>query len=137
MTTFGKDIGCTTSLRSGQTVSGVRLVAEACFRRITTPRGMLRGSEEEADYGMDVLELVGTVTTKDDLAALEGQIRGELVKDERIEFVDVTASQTIATNGAITVLIFIEATTAEGPFALNVGIADLTVELLGISTEAS
>ena len=43
MTDFGFDTSCTTALRTGRFSSGPRLVAEACFRRLSTLRGTLRG----------------------------------------------------------------------------------------------
>lgn len=132
MTDFGRDLSCTTSLRTGRFVSGPRLVAEAAYRRLTTPRGMLRGGEEEANYGLDLTELVGSATGKEDAASLEGRIRNELVKDERIETVDVTviaSTKGPATSFAITV----QAATADGPFTLRIQASELTVELLGIT----
>src|SRR5262245_61811739 len=89
-TNFGRDLSCSTSIRSGRFVSGARLVAEAAYRRLTTPRGMLRGSEEEQNYGIDVTELVGSATSPATVATLQGRIRAELEKDERIESVNVT-----------------------------------------------
>jgi hypothetical protein len=135
-TEFGKDISCTTSLRTGRFSTGVRLVAEAAFRRLITPRGMLAGGEEEADYGLDLTELVGSAETDRDAAALPGRIESELKKDKRIE--SVTAEVTVSRNGPSTSLaVSIRGVTAEGPFTLQVAASDVTVELLGIETEAA
>lgn len=131
-TSFGRDISCTTELRTGRFASGVRLVAEAVYRRLTTPRGMLRGGEEEANYGLDVTELLGSVRSAADEAALPGRIRAEVLKDERIETVDVQMTKATAANGTISYVIAIEATTGAGPFSLQVAASDVTVELLGI-----
>jgi hypothetical protein len=122
------------SLRAGQFVSGSRLVAEAAFRRLTTPRGMLRGGEEEANYGLDLSELIGSVSTKSDAATLAGRIKNELSKDERINRVDVDVVAT--TEGAATTFeINIGATTSEGPFSLALFVDEVTVEILGITAE--
>mgnify|MGYP000564826546 CR=1 FL=1 len=38
-----------------------RLVAEAIYRRLTTPPGTLLGGDDEANYGLDLLSLIGSV----------------------------------------------------------------------------
>lgn len=132
--TFGRDLSCTTSLRTGRYVTGVRLVAEAVFRRLTTPRGMLRGGEDEENYGIDLLDMIGSVSTKSDAAALEGRIRSELLKDERLESVTVRVIST--TTGASKAFdIFIACTTSEGPFDLELGVDEVTVEILNLRAE--
>lgn len=134
-TNFGRDLSCTTSIRTGRFVSGPRLVAESLYRRLTTPRGMLRGGDDESDFGLDLLDLVGSATTKNDAAALEGKIRSEAAKDERIESVDVEVLT--VTEGAVTSFeIAIDATTSAGPFSLQLRVEDVTIELVGLSVEA-
>lgn len=131
---YGKDISATTELRTGRYATGVRLVAEAVFRRLTTPRGMLRGDEEEQNYGLDLTELIGSVSTSSDAAALGGRIRSELKKDERLERVDVVVTAS-SNRVAKTFLIQIACVTTEGPFELQVSVGEVTVELLGIKVE--
>jgi hypothetical protein len=131
---FGRDTSCTTSMRTGRTVTGVRLVAESAYRRLTTPRGMLRGGEKEANFGLDLTELVGSVSTARDEASLPGRIAAELSKDERIESVDVQVTKTTA-SGLTSFQIRVEATTGEGPFVLAIGVTEVSVELLGITVE--
>lgn len=131
---FGRDTSCTSSLRPGQFVTGVRLVAEAAYRRLTTPRGMLRGGEDEANYGLDLLDMIGAVATKSDAVALGGRIRNELLKDERIESVDATV--VLSRSGPATELdITVDVVTREGPFALTIRVDEVSVQLLGISVE--
>lgn len=132
-TETGKDVSCTGSLRTGRFVSGLRLVAEAAYRRLTTPRGMLRGGEQELNYGLDLTELIGATDPRTLVAMLPGRIRAELLKDPRIAAVEVSVLDT--TRGPMTSLdITIEATTAEGPFTLQVRASAVTVELLGITS---
>lgn len=128
---FGRDISCTTSLRHGAFASGVRLVAQACYRRLTTPRGTLRGGEDEQHYGIDITELVGSATSAAEVAALQGRIRAELEKDERIESVNVSVTSS-SRGPATTYTITVQAFTSEGPFTLTLAASDVTVELLGI-----
>lgn len=133
-TSFGKDVSCTNGLRPGQFVTGTRLVAEAAYRRLTTPRGMLRGGEDEANYGLDLLDAIGSVASQSAALALGGSIRNELLKDERIESVD--AAVVLTRNGPAHELdITIEAETREGPFTLTIAVDEVSVQLLDISTE--
>ena len=131
-TNFGFDIACRNSLLTGRFSSGVQLVAEAAFRRLTTPRGTLRGGEEEANYGLDLADLIGSVATASDAASLGGRIRNELLKDERIETADVTVVGTTA-GPATSFDISIACTTKEGPFSLQLAVNDVTVQLLGVT----
>lgn len=123
------------ALRTGVLVSGPRLVAEASYRRLRTTRGMLRGGEDEANYGLDLADLIGSVATKSDAAALPGRVQAELLKDERVESVTVTVTSTVdgpATSWTVSV----EGTTADGPFSLVLSVSEVTVDLLGIQPES-
>lgn len=129
--TFGRDVSCTDSLRTGRFATGLRLVAEACYRRLTTPRGMLRGSEEEQNYGLNLMSLVGSVKAQSDTVSLPGRIRAELEKDERIETVAVDILVT-KSGPATSLTITIDVVTGEGPFSLTLLASEVTVELLRV-----
>jgi hypothetical protein len=135
-TSLGRDTSCLSELRSGRFVTGGRLVGESVYRRLTTPRGSLRGGEDEADFGFDLSDLVGSAATAADVAALPGRIEAELLKDERIESVSVDVENT-STGVGIELEVTIEAETSEGPFTLQLSVDDVTVELLGLSEEVS
>lgn len=133
MVDFGRDTSCTDSMKTGRFSSGARLVAEAAYRRLITPRGTLYGGEEEADYGLDLSELIGSGDPVNTAASLPGRIRSELTKDDRIDTVDVDVVPD--TNAAETTFnITIEAQTAAGPFELTLLATEVTVQLLGIRT---
>jgi hypothetical protein len=136
VTDFGRDLSCTDSLRTARYVSGARLVAEAAYRRLITPRGALRGGEEEATYGLDLVELVGSVASPAEAASLAGRIEAELLKDDRIASVEVTVTPT-TTGPATAYAVAIRATTDAGPFDLTLSVDDVTVESLGLSTGGS
>jgi len=136
MTDFGRDTSCLpgTGLRTGRLVSGPRLVAEAGVRRLTTRRGTLRGGEEEANYGKDLTELVGTVGTTNAAAALPGQIKAELSKDERIDPGKISVTVTSTVSGPSTKWnVAVKGETAEGPFDFVLAVSDVSVELLGMN----
>jgi len=130
---FGRDVSCTDSMKTGRFVTGARMVAEACYRRLVTPRGTLRGGEEEQNYGLDLTELCGSTNPTSAAASLPGRIRSELSKDERVESVDVEVL--VTTDGpATTFAITIAVQTGAGPFTLSLLASAVTVELLGLTT---
>jgi hypothetical protein len=131
-TETGRDLSCTTSIRSGRFASGPLLVAEACYRRLTTPRGRLRGGEAEQNYGFDIRQVVGETNVSHVVATLPGRIRAELLKDERIESVDVEIL-VVTVKPATRLQITVSAVTSSGPFTLQLLASAVTVELLGIT----
>lgn len=135
-TDFGRDISCTDSLRTGRYVTGTRLVGEAIFRRLTTPRGTLRGGEAEANYGLDLVGILGTRTSPDFIATLPDRIRNEVTKDERVDDVDVEIVET--GNAVVSALeITLRVQTSSAPFSLVLGVSSVTAELLGITSESA
>jgi hypothetical protein len=112
--------------------SGLQLVAESVYRRLTTTRGTLFGGDDEANFGLNLEDVIGQVTTPSAAAALPGQIEAELQKDERIESVTATVVPVISgpsTSWTIT----IAAQTALGPFLLVLSVSEVTTQLLGIT----
>ncbi len=130
---YGRDLSCTESIRTTRFATGVRLVAEAAYRRLTTPRGMLRGGEDEQNFGLDLTSLCGSTNPKATAASLPGRIKSELLKDERIEAVDVDIL--VATTGpATSFTITVSAQTGAGPFTLTLLASSVTVEILGLAS---
>jgi len=132
-TNYGRELSCTRTLKTGRYVSGVTVVAEAIYRRLTTPRGMLLGGESEGNYGLDLMSLVGSADTKGSAASLPGRIENECRKDERIETVKATVVRTVD-GPSTTYTITIQATTALGPFSLQLLVSAVTVELVGVTS---
>jgi hypothetical protein len=130
---FGRDLSCTDSIKTGRFVTGPRLVGEAVYRRLITPRGVLRGGDAEADYGFDLIGKLGSTTSASESAALEGQVQSEILKDERVESADVSVAS-VRSGPSISWTISVEALTSLGPFQLVLSVNDVTAELLGITT---
>ncbi len=130
-TEVGKDIACTTGIRSGRYARGVELVAHSYFRRLTTTRGTLLGGEEEEDFGLNLRTLVGSIATPGAGAALPGKIENELMKDPRSESIVVTVTSEKA-GPAVSYTIAIAAETSEGPFTLVLAVSAVSAEILGI-----
>lgn len=130
-TDFGRDTWCLDSPRTGRLVTGTTLVAQRVYRRLITPRGMLRGGEDEANFGLDLSGLIGNVSLS--TGAIEGMIRGEVLKDPQVETATVTAAK--STSGAASSYsIEVSCTTALGPFDLVLEVSDVTVALVGLET---
>ncbi len=129
MTDFGRDIWCDSSLRTGRMASGVTLVAQNALHRLTTPRGMLRGGEDEENYGIDIEAEIGKVASDSEVERLKGLIRAELLKDARIESVEVSVTRTVV-GPATEYTIAIAGYTAEGSFDLVLSSDGVTLALL-------
>lgn len=124
---FGRDLWCLDDLDPGRTVTGALLVAQAAYRRITTPRGAVI---DAPNYGFDVRALLGKGLTPAQLAAIPGQVRGEILKDERVDSCSITATYTGGPNGTLT--LSIDGETAAGPFNLVLAVTEVNVEILQI-----
>lgn len=131
LVTEARDIDCVDSLRPGIWASGVRLVGQRCYRRLITPRGMLRGGEEEEDFGLDLAGYVGSTALAVADAMLPAMIRNELLKDPAVEEVEVEATRT-EVSGEVSWTVNISLKTTEGDVELIIGVSSVTVELLGV-----
>lgn len=131
---YGVEIYCTDRLRTGKYVSGRVALAQAIYRRLTTPRGTLRGGDEEQAYGIDLPGFVGRVATPIATAALPGIISAELSKDDRISSVSSTVTATTGTNGlvALEIEIRVVAVDEDEEFALTIAASSVSVTLIGI-----
>lgn len=97
MSGYGSEVWCLDGIISGRYARGWRAVAQALYRRLTTPRGDLwflvegyaQGSEEMA-YGFDISEWIGTVGLETAIASLPSQIEAECAKDPRVAEVEAS-----------------------------------------------
>jgi phage baseplate assembly protein W len=126
---FGLGWSCTDDLAVGTMVSGNRIVAEACYRRLITPRGTLI---DDPNYGTDLTSLIDSelaVATQSQqtstLARMFAMVDQEMRKDERV----LSSATTGAfVSSVLTVAIAIR--TATGPFQLVIAVSGVTVTLL-------
>ena len=126
-TPYGRDTHCTNRLRPGRVVEGVELVGQALYRRLTTRRGTLL---DDPNYGIHLLELLGSSVSDDVRASYPGRIRNECAKEPRVDSVTVSITETVEGAG-LTWEVAIDVLTTEGDtFDLVVGVSDVTVELL-------
>jgi hypothetical protein len=127
---YGRDLSCTDSIKTGRFASGLRLVGEALYRRLITRKGYCPGAP---DYGLRVADYLGTDTTPGDIIKLQGLIKQELRKDERIDSVDVTVTETEGDGTERTWTIQVNVWTGLGPFRLVLAVSSVTTELLEIA----
>jgi hypothetical protein len=132
-TTYGKDVRCLDSLSTGRTVRGPLIVGQRCYHRLVTTRGMLRGGEDEENFGIDLAELVGSLTGGSERERIKGIVEGELRKEAEVDSVDATVLD-LGTGATRSYQITIRAVTGEGPFELVLKVSDVTVDLLKLDT---
>jgi len=131
-TGYGSTMWCTDRIRSGRRATHAQAVAHALYRRLITPRGTLRGSEAAGAYGFDVSGYVGATSPDFAAESLPVQVRAELLKDDRVS--DVAVSAYVDTVGGLTsVVLKVTAVLADesGDFAFTVAVNDVTTTLLG------
>lgn len=138
-TGYGVDTYCLTELQTGRLIGGTLLVAQACFRRLITPRGALQGiadDEEEGDYGLDLAGYVGATDSRDLRDALGPAIRAELMDDDRVRDVSTTiVRERVQSNGFVAYDIAVRVLPVEEStdFTLTLAVSAVTVTLLGVA----
>lgn len=133
-TGFGADTFCFDQIFTGRLASGVELVAQAIYRRLTTARGTLRDGDDGQIYGTDVSEFVGIVGPDNAVDALPDVVVAEILKDDRVERADVRASVVRDSAGLATVTIEIDGVCRDSgeSFNLTLGVGAVTTALLGL-----
>jgi len=130
ITGYGKDMWCLTGVQPGRMVTGKLLVAQAIYRRLTTPRGMLRA---DLAYGYDVVGLIGSIGADDAAVVLRFAVRAEVMKDDRVQDVDVTVTKTSLGAGedALTIALSVLLTEDTESFALTLAVSDVSLDVVG------
>ena len=131
---YGVDTWCGDSLVTGRLSRGKQTAVLALYRRLRTPRGTLRGGEQEQNYGIDLSEYVGQVGVDTALASLPGVVAGELEKDARVAPpVIVRTAREDRPDGTAAVLVSVSATLVDEdePVAFSVSVDEVTVALVG------
>lgn len=120
---FGSDLACVDDITADAAEldgDNPRIVAESDARRLQTDRGSLI---DDPDYGWNLEQLIQRPMTPAEIATIPGQVRGELLKDDRHE------TLTVWTEGRTTanLLVHVSGTTAKGPFGLTMAITNAGV----------
>jgi hypothetical protein len=132
---YGKDTFCFDEIQTGRIVTGAELVAQAVYRRLTTPRGTLRGGEEESIYGLDLLDFVGRVGSSAATDALPDVVEAEVLKDDRILSCTCTVARTVYTDATVALALAIDCTLRDEDevFTLTLGVSDVAVSVVGLT----
>jgi hypothetical protein len=120
---FGTCWGCLNDVtQPAVMVSGNLVVAQAIFRRWTTPRGRLI---DDPNYGYDLTQFLSSGLTQGQLAVIASNAQAEAKKDERVVRCPVSITL-IGGVFAVSGNVF----TASGPFQLVVSVSGVTPTLL-------
>lgn len=132
---YGTDTYCYDQIRTGRFATGLELLAQAIYRRLTTPRGTLDDGEEGTVYGLDVLDFTGTVGSDSAVDALPDVVRAEVLKDDRVDRCEVSAAIERGTDGLVVINLDVDVFPADEstPFQLSISVSDVTTALLGVT----
>lgn len=116
---YGQDLDCTTDLTEDLLEvdpSSKTAIAQALLRRLSCPRGRL---PDDPDYGFDLRGTLNRGTDANALRDLAGQIKSEVLKDNRIDGADVTTTYTAQTETLDVTLWIVAVDPALGEFSLT------------------
>jgi hypothetical protein len=135
MSGYGTDLYCYDRILTGRFATGLEALAQAIYRRLTTPRGTLDDGEEGTVYGLDVLDFTGTVGSDAAVDALPDVVRAEVLKDDRVERCEISATIERGTDGLVVILLDVDVFPADEstPFQLSISVSDVTIALLGVT----
>jgi hypothetical protein len=123
MADLGHDLSCVSDLDpSMREVQGRIALAQACARRLQTPRGRLI---DDPDYGYDLTDEIGDDLSPSDIARIASSVDAEMLKDER-----VLASSTVVTFLNQILIVTVSLTDGAGPFLLVLQVSAVSVQLL-------
>ena len=107
---------------SMRSVSGLRALADAIVRRLTTTAGALR---DYPGYGFNLIDLIGSSKTKAEIKnGVEVQVNLEEEVEEARVVVSFSGVQSISIHVAISIV------TSDGPFDLTISVDDLGVDVI-------
>lgn len=133
---YGSDISCAHDVDEGvRELDGFDplVLAQAIARRLDCPRGAL---PDDPDYGISLRERVNVETTAADIRAMGGQIRGEVLKDDRVSALVVKVNPT-PTGSSIGIVLEVTPFDARtGSFTLTLSASDAGVLIQAIDAKA-
>lgn len=106
-------------------------IAEAVVRRLTCPRG---ANPDDPDYGLFLPGYCNRASTLRDLQDLNGQISNELRKDDRIDDLTITISQSPADRSLSVSVLITPADPQLTQFSLTFSVTDADVLIDTITT---
>lgn len=131
---YGTDVSCVQDFAPDLALVdpfSSRAIGEAVIRRLTCPRGRM---PDDPSYGIDLRSFCNRGVPASELRALEGTIRNEVAKDDRIDEFTVDLTMTSAAKTIRVALTITPIDTKLGPFPLVFAITgdgSLAVEAMG------
>lgn len=121
---YGQDLDCSTDLDANLLEvdpSSKTALSQALVRRLSCPRGRL---PDDADYGFDVRGMLNKGTDDAALRDLAGQVKSEVLKDNRVDGAEVTTDYTVQTRTLAVTIWIVAVDPALGEFALTFAVKD-------------
>lgn len=108
-------------------------ISQALARRFQTPRGTL---QDDLEYGRDVRAYLNRGLSTTDLRELEGELRSEALKDDRVGDASVTIALPTLTSMTIAIYVTPENPETGGPFDLTLSASSAEVLVEAIHARA-
>lgn len=126
---YGYGMSALSKLSTGRRVSGARLIAEAIYRRLTTPRGTVANAPT---YGLDLSAYLGAVGGQVAIAALPAIIESEVLKDDRVASVEVTVVRDATTKSeSLEITLSVTPVDEFEEFDLTLAVSDVDTTIVG------
>lgn len=109
---------------SGRSVSGIGVLSQSVVMRQTTPTGSLLGAPNDC---FDLRSWISAGFTQGQIQQLSAYIQTQLLRDQRILAVDVSATYSFET-AVLTVVEKIQS--SNGPFTLTLSVSQVSVSML-------
>lgn len=138
---YGSEIWCTDTLKTGRYARRAMVLAQALFRRVITPRGMLRAesttasaADEARIYGIDLAGMVGQVAYVDLPEFVASTLRAEFLKDDRVLSADPTVSTEQGSDGmvAMTIDVIVVPVDETEDFRMTMTVAQAQTQLVSV-----
>jgi hypothetical protein len=127
---YGRDLSCVSDLSPDFTEvdpASPLGMAQSSVRRLITPRGVL---PDDADYGLDIRAYSNRGMTASELRDLAGQIRNELVKDDRVDTADASITQERTSMSIFVQLTPVDPAVRQFTFTLSVTSTEVLLETI-------
>ena len=126
---YGVGMSALDRLSTGRRVSGVRVIAESVFRRLSTPRGTVANAPT---FGYDLSGYLGAVGGRIGAVALPAIVEAEVLKDDRIQAASCEVEfERDGGDETLTITLSVVPLDEADSFDLTLSVDDATVALVG------
>lgn len=104
--------------------SGLHVLAQSLAARQTTAPGTFIGAPDDC---FDIRSWLSRGMTQAQIQQLGSQVQAQLLRDQRVQAVNVTSSYNVATS---TLTLVEQVTSGAGPFTLTLIVSQVTIQVL-------